>query len=69
VGVLEESKNITVLKYQLGYSGNMLSKESVRFFEQMSDNFKSKWIYKADKYKERLTKDLEFYNSILAMAH
>ena len=34
----------------------------------MSDNFKAKWIYKAEKYNERLYKDIQFYNSVSAMA-
>jgi hypothetical protein len=46
-GVLQESKNMTVLKYQLGYLSNKVCQESVRFFELMSDNFKAKWVYKA----------------------
>lgn len=49
-GILQESKNITVLKYQLGFLSNMVCKETVRFFELMSDNFKAKWIYQAEKY-------------------
>jgi hypothetical protein len=35
-GILQESKNFTVLKYQLGYLSNMVCKENVRFFELMS---------------------------------
>ena len=58
---------MTVLKYQLGYLSNMVCKESVRFFDLMSDNFKAKWIYKAEKYNERLHKDIQFYNSVAAM--
>ena len=50
IGVLQESRNMTVLKYQLGYLSNMVCKESVRFFELMSDNFRSKWVYQAEKY-------------------
>ncbi len=46
-GVLQESKNMTVLKYQLGYLSNKVCQESVRFFELMSDSFKAKWVYKA----------------------
>jgi hypothetical protein len=46
-GVLQESKNMTVLKYQLGYLSNKVCQESIRFFELMSDNFKAKWVYKA----------------------
>jgi hypothetical protein len=46
-GVLQESKSMTVLKYQLGYLSNIVCQESVRFFELMSDNFKAKWVYKA----------------------
>jgi hypothetical protein len=46
-GVLQESKNMTVLKYQLGYLSNKVCQESVRFFELMSENFKAKWVYKA----------------------
>lgn len=67
-GILLESKNMTVLKYQLGYLSNMVCKQSVKFFEMMSDNFKAKWIYKAQKYNQRLSKDMQFYNSVYAMA-
>lgn len=59
---------MTVLKYQLGYMGNMVCKESARFFELMSDNFKAKWIYQAEKYNERFVKDIQFYASVSAMA-
>ncbi len=59
---------MTVLKYQLGYLSNMVCKESVRFFELMSDNFNAKWVYQAEKYNERLNKDLQFYASVSARA-
>lgn len=34
----------------------------------MSENFKAKWIYQAEKYNERLAKDIQFYTSISEMA-
>jgi hypothetical protein len=33
----------------------------------MADNFKKKWIYQAEKYNERLAKDMQFYTSISTM--
>ena len=34
--MLDESRNITVLKYQCGYANQLLPKETERYFERLS---------------------------------
>ena len=63
-GVLEESKNITVLKYQTAFINHQLCAESQRVLELMGEKINSKWNYISKKYLDRLSQSTHFWKAI-----
>lgn len=59
-GILEESKNIIVLKYQVGYLGNQCRLEGNRVFDEMGYKLVSRWQSIASSYIDRYKKNIKY---------
>ena len=64
VGVLEESKNIKVLQYQVGYLNNQMCTETERVFNLMATKIKKRWQYLGRKNQERAELQSKFWRDI-----
>ena len=63
-GVLEESKNIKVFQYQVGYLNNQMCTETERVFELMATKLSKRWKYLARKSQERADLHTKFWAEI-----
>ena len=63
-GVLEESKNMFVFKYQVGFINNQVCTESERVLELMGKKITKKWRYVSKKCLDRLTQSTNFWKAI-----
>lgn len=64
-GVLEESKNILVYQYQVGYINSQMSSETQRIFEGLSNKINTRWKSIGRRYLDEMQKSLNFWTSVV----
>lgn len=64
-GVLEESKNLLVYQYQVGYINTQMSCESERIFESLSNKINKRWKSIGRHYLEEMKKGIDFWTTVV----
>lgn len=57
-GIVEESKNLIVLKYQVGYFNKQVCEEGFRVFTEMGRKFLERWKKLGESYMDTTLKSL-----------
>ena len=65
-GVLEESKNLLVFQYQVGYVNNQMPKECERIFEDLAKKINKRWNFIGKRNMEELEKSMNFWKTVVS---
>ena len=63
-GILEESRNLIVLKYQTGYVGRQVRMESQRVFDEMGVKIVNRWKMLGECYLDKLLKNMDYWKTL-----
>ena len=63
-GIVEESKNLLVFQYQVGYISSQMPKECERVFADIGKKIKKRWNFIGKRYVEEFEKSLNFWKTV-----
>ena len=63
-GIEEESRNLIVLKYQVGYMNRQVCEEGMRVFDNMGAKFLERWQKIGESYLDKNIKSIEYWKTL-----